>query len=165
MKAPQAEIQALAQALNDAHDKMTHCGTCGVLTDIDPCMFCTDPRRDSHTLVVVEEAGNVLHLEGSHFRGLYHVLGGALSPLKGIGPESLRIASLHERLVAGTVEEVIIATNPTSEGEATAHYLLRQLKPLGVKVTRIAFGLPVGSDLDYADEVTLGRAMEGRREM
>jgi recombination protein RecR len=165
LRAPRAEVEELARALGDVRDKMFTCTTCGVLTDVDPCRYCTDPGRDRRTVVVVEEPGNVLHLEGSHFRGLYHVLGGALSPLKGIRPEDLRIEPLLARVKTGEVQEVILATNPTSEGEATAHYLLRALRPAGVRVTRIAFGLPVGSDLDYADEVTLGKALEGRREL
>jgi recombination protein RecR len=165
MRAPREEVEGLARCLREVRERMRHCSTCGSLTDVDPCRLCSDPGRDQRLLVVVEEPANVLHLERSHFRGRYHVLGGALSPLRGIGPEDLRIPPLLERVRAGTIEEVILATNPTSEGEATAHYLARLLKPLGPKVSRIGFGLPVGSDLDYADEVTLGKALEGRREI
>ena len=165
MKAPRAEIDALAKALTELRDKMRPCSTCFSLTEHDPCALCTSPNRDRRTLMVVEEASNVIQIEKSHFRGLYHVLNGALSPLRGVGPEQLGLDALIRRLKGGEVEEVIVATNPTSEGEATAHYLLRLLKPLGVRVTRIAFGLPVGSDLEYADEVTLGKALEGRRDM
>jgi recombination protein RecR len=165
MRAPRAEVEELARCLSGVRERMRTCATCGVLTDVDPCVFCRDPARDRRTLVVVEEAANVLPLERSHFRGLYHVLGGALSPLKGVRAEDLRIEPLLARIPQGEIAEVILATNPTSEGEATAHYLLRLLRPLGVRVTRIAFGLPVGSELDYADEVTLGKALEGRRDL
>lgn len=165
MKAPRTEVDALARALTEVRDKMRPCSTCFSLTEDDPCALCTSPNRDRRILMVVEEASNVFPIERSNFRGIYHVLNGTLSPLRGVGPEQLGIESLVNRIRSGEVEEVILATNPTSEGEATAHYLLRLLRPLGVRVSRIAFGLPVGSDLEYADEVTLGRALEGRRDM
>lgn len=165
LRTPREDVGRLATALLDVKDKVTYCSVCHNITDTDPCAFCTSPVRDPRVICVVEEPQNVSVVEKTGgFRGGYHVLMGALSPLQGIGPDDLKIKSLLARVGAGTVEEVIVATNPTVEGEATALYLARLLKPLGVRVTRIAMGIPVGSDLEYADEITMSRAMEGRRE-
>ena len=157
---------ALADAIREAKDKIRECSICNNITDVDPCQYCTNAGRDRKIICVVEEPPNIVAVEKTRqFSGLYHVLGGALSPLQGIGPEQLKIKSLIERLKGGTVEEIILATNPTAEGEATAIYLSKLIKPLGVRVTRIAMGIPVGSDLEYADEVTMLKAMEGRRDL
>ena len=165
-RAPREDVQRLADALLDAKDKIRLCSVCNNLTESDPCEFCTDPRRDSELLCVVETPYNVISVEKAHeFRGRYHVLHGALSPLQGIGPEQLKLKNLIDRLKDGTVHEMIVATSPTVEGEATAVYLAKLVKPLGVKVSRIAMGIPVGSDLEFADEVTMLHALEGRREM
>jgi recombination protein RecR len=156
---------ALADAIRDAKERIRECSVCNNITDVDPCLFCSSPARNRKAICVVEEPPNINAIERTRqYNGLYHVLGGALAPLQGIGPEQLKIKSLIERLKEG-VEEIIIATNPTAEGEATAVYLSRLLKPLGLRVTRIGVGIPVGSDLDYADEVTMLKAMEGRREL
>jgi recombination protein RecR len=156
----------LAQSLTDVKDKLGICELCNNISDGEQCNFCRDPHRDHAVICVVEEPHNILPVETTRqFNGLYHVLHGALSPLRGIGPDQLRIANLLERVQAGETRELIIATNPTVEGEATAVYLSRLMKPLGVKVTRIAMGIPVGSDLDFADEVTMGKSLENRREM
>jgi recombination protein RecR len=166
LRLPPEEARALAEAILDAKAKIRHCSTCFGITDTDPCAICANPARQGAVLCVVEDPRDVLALERTReFRGRYHVLGGAISPLDGIGPDDLKIAQLVERVRAGGVEEVIVATNPRVEGEATAIYLARVLKPLGVRVTRIAHGLPVGGDLEYADEVTLARALEGRRDL
>lgn len=166
LKTPREEVDALAAAMTAVKDRVTYCSTCGNITDVDPCRFCTAPDRDSRLVCVVEQPENVGAVERTRgFRGRYHVLMGAIAPLQGVGPDDLRIKSLLARVGAGEVQEVILATNPNVEGEATALYLARLLKPLGVRVTRIAMGVPVGSDLDYADEFTMGKAMEGRREM
>ncbi len=160
------EAQALADAVVDVKAKMRTCSTCFTITDVDPCSICANPARNGMVLCVVEDPRDVIALERTReYRGRYHVLGGAISPLDGIGPDDLKIPQLLERVRLGGIEEVIVATNPRVEGEATAIYLARILKPLGVRVTRIAHGLPVGGDLEYADEVTLARAMEGRREL
>ncbi len=160
------ETRRLAQAILDAKDKIRLCSQCNNLTEQDPCAFCADPRRDHSVICVVEAPYNVAGIERTHeFHGVYHVLHGALSPIEGIGPENLKLKNLIERLKKGTVKEVIAATNPNTEGEATAVYLSKLLKPLGVKVTRIAMGIPVGSEIEFADEVTLLKAMEGRREI
>ena len=160
------EALALSDAIRDAKDKVRECSICNNITDADPCLFCTGASRDRKIICVVEEATNIQAVEKTRqFSGLYHVLGGALSPLHGIGPDQLKIKSLIERLKGATVEELIIATNPTAEGEATAVYLSKLIKPLGVRVTRIAMGIPVGSDMEYADEVTMTRALEGRRDV
>jgi recombination protein RecR len=165
-RAPREDVQRLAEALLDAKDKIRLCSVCNNLTESDPCEFCSDPRRDSEVLCVVETPYNVVSVEKAHeFRGRYHVLHGVLSPLQGIGPEQLKLKNLIDRLKDGTVRELIMATSPTVEGEATAVYLAKLVKPLGVKVSRIAMGIPVGSDLEFADEVTMLRALEGRREM
>jgi recombination protein RecR len=157
---------ALSDAIREAKEKVRECSVCNNITDTDPCHFCTSATRNRSVICVVEEATNIQSVEKTRqFNGLYHVLGGSLSPLQGIGPDQLKIKSLIERLKGGAVEEIIIATNPTAEGEATAVYLSKLIKPLGVRVTRIAMGIPVGSDLEYADEVTMLKAMEGRRDI
>jgi recombination protein RecR len=157
---------ALADAIRDAKQKIRECSVCHNITDADPCLYCTGPTRNRRIICVLEEAHNILAVEKTRqYSGLYHVLGGSLSPLQGRGPEQLHIKSLIERLKGHTVEEVIVATNPTAEGEATAVYLSKLLKPLGVRVTRIGVGIPVGADLEYADEVTMLKAMEGRRDL
>ena len=156
----------LAEAIRDAKEKIRECSVCNNITDTDPCLYCGSATRNRATICVVEEAHNILAIEKTRtYSGLYHVLGGSLSPLQGRGPEQLKIKSLVERLKGNSVEEIIIATNPTAEGEATAVYLSKLLKPLGVRVTRIGVGIPVGADLEYADEVTMLKAMEGRREL
>jgi len=166
LRASKDDAARLAQAVLDVKDKLGLCSQCNNISDGELCSYCRDPNRDSKIVCVVEEAHNIVGIETTReFQGRYHVLQGALSPLRGIGPESLRIKGLVERIGQGEIEEVIVATNPTVEGEATAVYLARLLKPLGVRVTRIAMGIPVGSDLEFADEVTISKAMEGRREM
>ena len=160
------EARQLSQAILDVKDKLGLCRVCNNISDGDLCQFCRDTNRDPRMVCVVEEAHNIVGIETTRqFEGRYHVLHGALSPLRGVGPEALKIKGLVERIGQGEIAEVIVATNPTVEGEATAVYLARLLKPLGVKVTRIAMGIPVGSDLEFADEVTISKAMEGRREM
>jgi recombination protein RecR len=166
MKAPRSEADRLAEALRDVKDKVAYCSSCNNVTESDPCPICSDESRDRRVFCVVEEPTNVLAIERSRdYNGHYHVLMGALSPLQGIGPDELKIKGLLTRVAAGGVEEVILATNPNVEGEATAIYLARLLKPLGVRVTRIAMGVPVGSDLEYADDITMHKAIEGRREV
>jgi recombination protein RecR len=166
LRTPREDVERLSDAMRAVKELVTYCSICNNITDADPCAFCTSPTRDRRLICVVEEAQNVNVIEKTReFRGTYHVLMGALSPLQGIGPDDLKIKGLLERLGPGEVEEVILATNPTVEGEATALYLARLLKPLGVRVTRIAMGIPVGSDLEYADEVTMTRAMENRRDL
>lgn len=156
----------LATAVMDAKDKIGLCGICNNLTDRDPCQFCSDPSRDRSVVCVVETPYNVIAIERTReFHGLYHVLHGALSPLNGIGPDQLKLKNLLERLRDGQIKELILATNPNVEGEATASYISRLIKPLGIKVTRIALGIPVGSELEFADEVTMLKAIEGRREL
>lgn len=157
---------ALADAIRNAKLTMRLCSVCNNVTDKDPCLYCTGPTRNRKTICVVEEPHNILAIEKTRqYGGLYHVLGGALAPLRGIGPDQLHLKSLIERLKDGSVEEIIIATNPTAEGEATAMYLSKLIKPLGPRVTRIGVGIPVGSDLEYADEITMMKAMEGRRDL
>ncbi len=166
LRAPAEEALALAEAIRDAKQNIRECSVCRNITDTDPCLYCTGPSRNRKTICVVEESHSILAIERTRqFSGLYHVLGGALSPLQGMGPEQLHIKALIERLKGGGVEEIIIATNPTAEGEATAVYISKLIKPLGIRVTRIGVGIPVGSDLEYADEVTMLKAMEGRREL
>jgi recombination protein RecR len=166
LRAAPEEALSLAEAIRDAKEKIRTCTTCYNITDTDPCLYCVGPTRNKQTICVVEEPHNILAIEKTRtYGGMYHVLGGSLSPLQGRGPDQLHIKSLIERLKGGTVEEIIIATNPTAEGEATAIYLSKLLKPLGVRVTRIGVGIPVGADLEYADEVTMLKAMEGRREL
>lgn len=159
-------VLAFAKALVDAKRDLTYCSVCGHITDTDPCYICADPRRDRSVICVVEEPKDVIAMEKmKEYNGLYHVLHGAISPMDGIGPEDISVPDLLKRLRDETVQEVILATNPNIEGEATAMYISRLLKPSGIKVTRIAHGLPVGGDLEYADEVTLSKALEGRREI
>jgi recombination protein RecR len=166
LKTPREEVDALAAAMVGVKERVTYCSVCGIITDVDPCRFCTSPDRDSRCICVVEQPENVSAVERTRgFRGRYHVLMGTISPLQGVGPDDLKIHGLLARMASGEVTEVILATNPTVEGEATALYLARLLKPLGPRVTRIAMGVPVGSDLDYTDEFTISKAMEGRREM
>jgi recombination protein RecR len=166
LKRPLAEVRELSEALIAVKERIVHCRSCFNVTDEDPCRICTDPARDARVLCVVEEPNDLLAMERTgEFRGRYHVLLGALSPLDGIGPEDLKVRELLARLDAGGVDEVILATNPNVEGEATAIYLAKLVRPLGVRVTRIARGLPVGGDLEYADQVTLSKALEGRREL
>lgn len=163
---PKEYARQMAEAIVDAKDKICFCKKCQNLTDTTPCAICSDIRRDVTTICVVETPKDVIAVEKMReYKGLYHVLHGALSPMDGVGPDDLAIAPLLARIAEGNIEEVIMATNPNVSGEATAMYLCKLLKPLGVRVTRIAHGIPVGGDLEYADEVTLMRAMEGRREM
>jgi recombination protein RecR len=166
LRSTRDDAERLSQAILDVKDKLGLCAVCNNISDSDRCQFCRDPNRDPRVVCVVEEPHNIVGIETTRqFNGGYHVLHGALSPLRGIGPESLKIKGLVERIGQGEITEVIVATNPTVEGEATAVYLSRLLKPLGVKVSRIAMGIPVGSDIEFADEVTISKAMEGRREM
>ncbi len=166
LKTPREDADRLIEAVRDVKDRVTYCSVCNNITDVDPCPYCSSPSRDPRVICVVEEPQNVAVIEKTRdFKGVYHVLMGTLSPLHGVGPDDLKIKGLLARVGAGTVEEIILATNPNVEGEATALYLARLLKPLGVRVTRIATGIPVGSDIEYADEVTMHKAMEGRREV
>ncbi len=166
LKRPAAEAEALANAIVEVKQKIFRCSTCNNMTDVDPCAVCSDPRRDAGVICVVEEAFNIPTIEATRdFKGLFHVLLGALSPLKGIGPQDIDVDGLLKRVQGGGVREVIVATNPNVEGEATALYIAQQLRPLGVRTTRLAFGLPVGGDLEYADQVTMAKALEGRREI
>ncbi len=166
LKQPVAAVHELAEALVDVKARVLHCSCCFNVTDADPCRICRDPGRDGSLLCVVEEPNDLMAMERTgEYRGRYHVLLGALSPLEGIGPEELKVRELLHRLEQDHVREVILATNPNVEGDATAIYLAKLLHPLGLRVTRIARGLPVGGDLEYADEVTLSRALEGRRDM
>ena len=166
MRQGRDDAERLTQAILDVKDRLTLCASCNNISDDELCQYCRNPERDQKVVCVVEDPNNIVGIEATRqFNGLYHVLAGALSPLRGIGPEQLKIKSLVERIGRGALEEVIVATNPTLEGEATAVYLSKLLRPLGVKVTRIAMGVPVGSDLEYADEVTIWKAMEGRREI
>ena len=165
LRSSDEEAERLAAAIRDARAAVRRCSVCNTLTEQDPCEICSDPQRDSSILCVVEEPGNLAAIEKTReFRGRYHVLWGALSPLKGIGPDEIDVAGLVSR-VTPEVREVVLATNPNVEGEATALYLARRLKPTGVRLTRIAFGLPVGGDIEYADEVTMARSLENRREL
>jgi recombination protein RecR len=165
LKTPREETDRLADAVREVKERVTYCSVCNNITEIDPCVYCRSEVRDHRVICVVEEPQNVSAVEKTReFKGVYHVLMGALSPLQGIGPDNLKIKGLLARIGSG-VAEVILATNPTVEGEATAIYLARLLKPLGVRVTRIAMGVPVGSDLEYTDEITMQKAIEGRREV
>jgi len=158
------DIRRLVSALTEVSEKVRFCVTCGNVSEAEQCRICRDPRRDLAVLCVVEEPKDVVAIEKTReFRGRYHVLGGAISPIEGVGPDDLRVKELVQRLASGEVMEIILATDPNLEGEATATYLARLLKPMGLRVTRLASGLPVGGDLEYADELTLGRAFEGRR--
>ncbi|MFZ0947311.1 MAG: recombination mediator RecR [Candidatus Sulfotelmatobacter sp.] len=166
LRASDEDAEALAAAVRDVKASLRLCSVCNNITDVDPCVYCTSSTRNQRLVCVLEEPTNIAAIEKTkHFNGVYHVLHGSLSPLHGVGPEQLRIANLIARVDAGNVDEVIVATNPTVEGEATATYLSQQLKRAGVKVTRIAMGIPVGSDIEYTDEITMLKAMEGRREL
>jgi len=166
LKTPREEVERLTDAMREVKDRVTYCSTCSNITDVDPCYYCTDSSRDPRLICVVEEPENVSGIEKTRdFKGVYHVLMGALSPLHGVGPDDLKIKGLLSRVADGGVTEVVLATNPNVEGEATALYLARLLKPLGLRVTRIATGIPVGSDIEYADEITMSKAMAGRRDV
>ena len=171
LKTPREDVDALCDAMRSVKENITYCSVCSNMTAVDPCVYCSSPERDSRLICVVEQPENVAAIEKTRgFRGRYHVLMGAIAPLQGIGPDELKIRALLVRIseadTAGApVKEVILATNPTVEGEATALYLARLLKPIGLSVTRIAMGMPVGGDIDYTDEFTMSKAMEGRREM
>jgi recombination protein RecR len=163
---PSEDVERLAETIREAKQKIFYCSRCNNITHVDPCLICSDPHRSDETLCIVEEPFNISSIEKTGaFHGRYHVLLGALSPLKGRGPDELRLEKLIKRVKEGTFREIIIATNPTVEGEATALYLLKVLKDLGAKITRLAMGLPVGSDLDFADQVTIKKALEGRIEL
>ena len=166
LKQPRVDCEELAAAVRDLKEQLTLCSTCNDLTDIDPCRLCSDPRRDQRTICVVEEPFNILSIEKSGgYRGLYHVLHGAISPIDGIGPDQLKLKNLLTRLADGVVEEIILATNPTTEGEATAIYIARLMQSFDLKTSRIALGIPVGSDIEYADKLTISRALSGRSSM
>jgi len=166
LRTPREDADLLCAAIQDVKERVTYCTVCNNITDVDPCRFCADERRERHVICVVEEPQNVAAIEKTReFRGLYHVLMGVLSPLQGVGPDDLKIKGLLSRVADGGVTEVVLATNPNVEGEATALYLARLLKPLGLRVTRIATGIPVGSDIEYADEITMSKAMAGRRDV
>ena len=166
LRTPRDDAQRLAAALLDVKDNLGICAECNNISDAELCPYCRDPHRDRSQICVVEEPHNILPIETTRvFEGVYHVLNGAISPLRGIGPEQLKIKGLLNRISEGQVREIILATNPNVEGEATAVYLSKLLKPLGMKVTRIAMGIPVGSDLEFADEVTISKSLENRREM
>lgn len=166
LKRSAAEAEALAAAILDVKTKIFRCSVCNNMTDVEPCAICTDPRRDTSVICVVEEAFNIQTIEQTRdYKGVYHVLLGALSPLKGVGPQDIDVAGLIKRVQAAQPREIIVATNPNVEGEATALYIAQQLRPLNVRTTRLAFGLPVGGDLEYADQVTMAKALEGRREI
>ena len=166
LRSKREDVDRLTQALIDVKEKLGICAVCNNISDAETCSYCRDSSRDQSVICVLEEPHNILPIETTRqFHGLYHILHGSISPLRGIGPEQLRIKSLLQRIENGAVKEVILATNPTVEGEATASYLSRLLKPLGLRVTRIAMGIPVGSDLEYADEVTMLKSLENRREL
>ena len=166
LRSSDEDAEALAAAVRDVKASLRLCSVCNNITDVDPCVYCTSSTRNQRMVCVVEEPTNIAAIEKTkHFNGVFHVLHGAISPLHGVGPDQLRISNLISRVDAGNVDEVILATNPTVEGEATAVYLSQQLKRAGVKVTRIAMGIPVGSDIEYTDEITMLKAMEGRRDM
>jgi recombination protein RecR len=166
LRSSDEDAESLAQAVRDVKANLRLCSVCNNITDVDPCAYCTSPIRNQRLVCVVEEPTNIAAIEKTkHFNGVFHVLHGAISPLHGVGPEQLRISNLLSRVEVGNVDEVILATNPTVEGEATAVYLSQQLKRTGVKITRIAMGIPVGSDIEYTDEITMLKAMEGRRDM
>ena len=164
IQSDRVDVTRLAEVLKTVKERVKFCSICGNISEEELCKICRDPRRDKTSICVVEESKDVLAIEKTReFKGMYHVLGGAISPIDGVGPENLRIKELMTRLAEATIVEIIIATDPNLEGEATATYLTRLIKPLGIKVSRLASGLPVGGDLEYADEITLGRAFEGRR--
>jgi recombination protein RecR len=171
LRRPENEVRDFAHALLDVKDKITFCSICNNLSDVDPCLYCSNPKRDKSIICVIEEPYNLVAVEKTRsFKGLYHILHGSLSPIRGVGPDELMLANLLPRLLPENndgveIKEVILATNPTTEGEATANYIARLLKPLGIKVTRIAMGMPVGSDLEFVDEVTMDRALANRHEI
>jgi recombination protein RecR len=166
LRQPTAEAERLAQAILDAKQNLRTCSVCHNITEQDPCGFCSSSTRNHKQICVVESAQDILNVERTRsYQGLYHVLGGVLSPLQGMGPDQLNIKSLLERLKGDSVEEIIVATNPNAEGEATALYLSKLIKPLGIRITRLGMGLPAGSELEYADQITMTRALEGRREL
>jgi recombination protein RecR len=165
LRIPKEEADRLAEAITEAKEKVFFCSICQNITDTDPCQVCADPGRDHSTICVVAEPLDILSIERTSYRGLYHVLHGVISPMDGIGPEQIRVSQLLGRLKNGEVKELILATNPTLEGEATAMYLGKLAQPLGIRATRLARGLPVGGDLEYADDITLSRALEGRQEL
>ena len=171
LRRPQAEVDNFIESLREVKEKITFCSICNNLTDVDPCLYCSNPKRDRSIICIVEEPYNLVAVEKTRsYRGLYHILHGSLSPIRGIGPDELMLSNLFPRLTPANndgveVAEVIIATNPTTEGEATANYIARLLKPLGVRTTRIAMGMPVGSDLEYVDEVTMDKALANRHEI
>jgi recombination protein RecR len=166
LRSSEEDAEALAAAVRDVKANLRLCSVCNNITDVDPCAYCTSPTRNQRLVCVVEEPTNIAAIEKTkHFNGVFHVLHGAISPLHGVGPEQLRISNLISRVDAGNADEVILATNPTVEGEATAVYLAQQLRRSGVKVTRIAMGIPVGSDIEYTDEITMLKAIEGRRDV
>ena len=166
LRASREDTDRLIESINEVKEKIILCSVCNNITDVDPCRYCANDARDKKVILVVEEPFNLVTVEKTReYRGMYHVLHGALSPIRGIGPDDLKIKNLLERLRSGEVEELILATNPNTEGEATANYISRLIKPLGIKITRIAMGVPVGSDLEYADEVTMHKALSNRHEM
>jgi len=166
LRSSEDDASALALAINDVKASLRLCSVCNNITDVDPCTYCSSATRNQHLICVVEEPTNIAAVEKTrHYNGVYHVLHGAISPIHGVGPEQLRIANLMKRVEEGGADEIILATNPTVEGEATATYLSGQLRRAGLKVTRIATGIPAGSDIEYADEITMLKAMEGRREL
>jgi recombination protein RecR len=166
LRSSEDDADALAGAIHDVKASLRLCSVCNNITDVDPCTYCSSPTRNQRLICVVEEPTNIASVEKTrHYNGVYHVLHGAISPIHGVGPEQLRISNLMKRVEDGQADEVILATNPTVEGEATATYLSGQLRRAGLKVTRIATGIPVGSDIEYADEITMLKAMEGRREL
>lgn len=166
LRQPSGDVKRLAETILQCRDRIHRCATCNALADSDPCRICAAPDRDPAVLCVVEDSPDLVAIERTgEFRGRFHVLGGALSPLRGVGPEAIDVEGLERRIREGGISEVILATNPNVEGEATALWLARRIKPLGVRVTRIAFGLPVGSELDWADDVTVSRSLGGRREL
>ena len=166
LRSTDEDAEQLADSIRQLKASLHLCSVCNNITDVDPCVYCSHPTRNQRLVCVVEEPTNIAAIEKTgHYNGVYHVLHGALSPLHGVGPDQLRIASLERRVVSGSIDELILATNPTVEGEATATYISRLLKPSGIRITRIATGVPAGSDIEYADEVTMQKAIEGRREI
>jgi recombination protein RecR len=166
LRSTDEDAEQLADSIRQLKASLHLCSVCNNITDVDPCVYCSNPTRNQRLICVLEEPTNIAAIEKTgHYNGVYHVLHGALSPLHGVGPDQLRIASLERRVVSGSIDELILATNPTVEGEATATYISRLLKPSGIRITRIATGVPAGSDIEYADEVTMQKAIEGRREI
>ncbi len=166
LRKPDEDARQLGKAISEVNDRIVYCSTCGGIAERDPCRICSDPERDHKVVCVVEQTDHIMALERMGvFKGVYHVLMGALSPMDGISPEDLRIKELFERINSQDIDEIIIATNPNASGQATAIYLSRKIKPMGIKITQLAHGLPMGGDIDYVDEVTLGKALEGRREL